>query len=461
MRSPTARAVMDIATPSHDRPARSIIVDQPVSRPASLQLFRHEVAAARQTQWLGTVLLTPRMSHTVLTLLGVLAAAAIFALLFFMDFTRTARINGWLVPEEGLMPVYAPRPGVVTVLHVKEGAPIRKGEPLLTLSDELQSATLGATQAEIARRLDERRRSLIESQTQQEQLLAQQQRALAGRLQALGSELTQIEREIVLLQSRVKIAERTEALHRKMQEQGFISELRLQQVVAEKLEQRLRLGALKRNQTTIRRERLTVQGELRDLPLIIQKEIGTIQRSISQLEQELAEAEARREIVVPAPQDGTVTAIQAVLGGQANIAVPLLSIVPSNAQLQAHLYSPSRAVGFVRTGQSVLLRYQPYPYQRFGHYEGAVVNISRSAVSPAELPPQLASLTSLTGPQSGTAAEPIYRITVSLVSQSVTAYGKPVPLQPGMLLEADVALEKRRLYEWMLDPLYTLSGKWQ
>jgi len=23
------------------------------------------------------------------------------------------------------------------------------------------------------------------------------------------------------------------------------------------------------------------------------------------------------------------------------------------------------------------------------------------------------------------------------------------------------ALEKRRLYEWVLDPLYTLTGKWQ
>lgn len=424
-------------------------------------MFRPEVLAERQTQWLGTVLLTPRLSHALFTVLGVLAAAAIVGLLFYADFTRKARISGWLVPEEGLMRVFAPRPGVVAGLHVKEGAQIRKGEPLVTLSDELQSATLGATQAEIARRIAERRRSLREERNQQEQLLAQQQRALSGRLQALRSELTQIERDIVLLKSRVAIAERTEAMHRSMRDKGFISKLSLQQAEAEKLEQRIRLGALERNQTTIRRERLAVEGELRDLPLMIQKEIGTIQRNISQLEQERAEAEARREIVVPAPQDGTVTAIQTVLGGHANIAVPLLSIVPPNAQLEAHLYSPSRAVGFVRTGQRALLRYQPYPYQRFGHYQGEVASISRSAVSPAELPPQLASLTSLTGPQSGAATEPIYRVTVSLASQTVTAYGQPVPLQPGMLLEADLALEKRRLYEWVLDPLYTLTGKWQ
>ena len=45
-------------------------------------------------------------------------------------------------------------------------------------------------------------------------------------------------------------------------------------------------------------------------------------------------------------------------------------------------------------------------------------------------------------------------------SQTATAYGAPVPLQPGMQLEADVLIERRRLIEWMLDPLLTLTGKW-
>jgi membrane fusion protein len=112
----------------------------------------------------------------------------------------------------------------------------------------------------------------------------------------------------------------------------------------------------------------------------------------------------------------------------------------------------------VRPGQRVLLRYQAYPYQRFGHYEGVVVSVSRAALSPSELPVQLAGLTSLTGFGSG-AAEPIYRVTVALASQSVMAYGAQVPLQPGMTLEADVALERRRLFEWVLDPLYAVTGQ--
>lgn len=418
-------------------------------------LFRQEVLAERQTQWLGTVLLAPQLSHRLFTAFAVLATAAILGLLFFADYTRKARISGWLVPQRGLVRVFAPQAGVVTELYVKEGMEVRKGDRLLMLSTELQSAALGATQTEIARRLAARRDSLAEERRQHEWLTAQQQRALSDRLAVLRSEQAQLEREIATQEARLRLAEKFEIRQRELRRRGFIPEQKLQEAEGETLDQASKLRALERGRMTTLRDRLTLESELDDLPLKSRAEIANIERNIAAVEQELAEAEARREIVVLAPEEGMVTAIQAERGGRANSTVPLLSIVPVGAQLEAHLFSPSRAIGFLRPGQRVLLRYQAYPYQKFGHYEGVVANLSRSAVNPGELPAQLAGLTSLFG-----ANEPVYRITVSLASQTVTAYGQPVPLQPGMLLEADVVIENRKLIEWVLDPLFTLTGKW-
>jgi len=462
---PQSSPVREIAVEAGDRARDPLGVEgTEVALPgvaASPRLFRSEVIAERQTQWLGTVLLAPRLWDHLFTVFAVLATAAILGLLFFGDFTRTAKINGWLVPQEGLVRVFAPQLGVVTALYVKEGAEIHKGERLLALSAELQSTTLGATQAEIARRLVEQRQNLLEERRQQERLLAQQKNALGDRLAALKSEQAQIDREIALLKSRVVIAERTEALHRDLRDQGFLSDMRLQQVEGDRLDQAARLSTLERQRITLRRDRLALEGELKDLPLKAQTGIATLERNISVVEQGLAQAEAQREIIVPAPQDGTVTAILAELGGHASVSAPLLSIVPAGAKLEAHLYSPSRAVGFVRPGQRVLLRYQAYPYQKFGHYEGEVASVSRSAVSPGELPPQLSGIPGLASPGGGTAAEAVYRITVKLDRQAVNTYGQQIPLQAGMQLEADVALETRRLYEWVLDPLYTITGRWQ
>jgi membrane fusion protein len=138
-----------------------------------------------------------------------------------------------------------------------------------------------------------------------------------------------------------------------------------------------------------------------------------------------------------------------------------MSIVPADNKLEAHLYGPSRAVGFVRPGQRVLLRYQAFPYQRFGHHEGVVASVSRTAVNAADLPAPMAAQGATGGSGSSSASEPAYRIVVALASQAVPAYGEAKVLQPGMSLEAEVSLERRRLAEWVLDPIRAVTGKWQ
>jgi len=56
------------------------------------------------------------------------------------------------------------------------------------------------------------------------------------------------------------------------------------------------------------------------------------------------------------------------------------------------------------------------------------------------------------------ADEPHYRVLVELDRQTVTAYGRPEQLRPGMALSADVLGDRRKLYEWVLEPLYSLPG---
>jgi membrane fusion protein len=454
VRGGSVRASANVIVQEDPRSGAATTVAAVASPPAEQPLFRAEVFAERQSQWLGTVLLAPRISHRLFTAFALVTATAILATLVFADFTRKARINGWLVPDQGLVRIFAPMSGVVTRLHVTEGSEVRKGTPLIVLSTELQSEALGATREEIVRRLIRRRDSLTAERELQRQVHVQQMQQLAGRLAALVSEQRNLERERDLQKARVDLAEQTAQRQRRLRDSGIVPVQRVEQAEEERIDQAMNMRALERNWAAIEGQRLSLEGELRNLPLQHRALLADIERNIATLEQELAETEAQRQIVIPAPQDGTVTGIQAELGGSANTAVPLLSIVPSGSRLQAQLFSPSRAIGFVRAGQKVLLRYEAFPYQKFGHQEGVVVTVSRSAVGPNELTQQLSGLTSLYGTN-----EAVYRITVDLTSQTVTAYGKSVPLQAGMQLEADVLIENRRLIEWVLDPLYTITGK--
>jgi membrane fusion protein len=423
---------------------------------ANIPLFRPEVLAERQTQWLGTVIVRPRRSHRWFALFSVAAGAGLLALLFGATYVRKAHVGGWLVPDQGVARVFAAQSGVVTRFLAREGQEVHKGQALLVLSAEQQSMALGNTQANIARTLALRRDSLDDEARQNQQLLRQQSGVLSARLNALRVEQEQLREDIGLQQARLELARKSEERQNELKKRGFISEQQVQTATEGKLEQASKLRVLRRNMAELQRESLTLEGELRDLPLKFQAQNAAIERNSAAVTQELAEVEARREIVVPAPRNGIVTAIQAETGAAVTPAVPLLSIVPSGGKLEAHLYTPSRAIGFVRPGQRVLLRYQAYPYQKFGHYGGVVTSVARSALNPAELPAQLAGLAN-NGERGG---EPVYRVTVGLDTQTVTAYGKPVPLQPGMQLEADLLVERRRLIDWVLDPLYSFTGKW-
>lgn len=417
-------------------------------------LFRPEVVAERQSQWLGTVLLTPRLSHALFAVCAAAALAAVVGLFTFAEYTKKARLNGWLVPEQGLVRVIAPQPGTVQALQVREGQEVTKDAPLLVLSTELRSQARGASREEAVRQLTARRANTAAERIRQQQLFAAQFQELTSQLATKKSEQKALAHELDLQRARQALADRNAARQRELLERHLVVEQRLQLAEEDKLDQAVKTQNLERTAVTLEQAREVLEATLRELPFKSQTQLADLDRQISTLDQQLAEAEAQREIVIAAPEDGTVTAIQAEPGGSVNTTVPLLSIVPAGTKLEARLFSNSRGIGFVRPGQQVRLRYQAFPYQKFGSYEGTVAAVSRTAVSPSELSQGLAGLTSLVA-----ANEPVYEITVALASQSARAYGSPVALQPGMQLEADVMIERRHLYEWVLDPVYSLTGK--
>jgi membrane fusion protein len=127
----------------------------------------------------------------------------------------------------------------------------------------------------------------------------------------------------------------------------------------------------------------------------------------------------------------------------------LATLLPRAGELEAHLFSPSRSIGFVRADQVVLLRYLAYPHQKFGSHSARVIAVSSSPLLPGELG---------YAPSDGS-REPVYRIKVALDSQSVAAYGRSEPLQAGMQVEADILLDRRRLIEWIFEPVLSLAGR--
>jgi membrane fusion protein len=414
-------------------------------------LFRPEALEHQRQAWLGDMQLLRPLSLRLLTATVLLVLAAVLAFLWWGEYTRKARVAGVLVPDQGVIRLLPPQEAVVLERHAVEGARVARGDVLFVLSLERSSAA-GDTQASVQRSLRERERSLADSASQQTLLTQAQAAAIDQRLADMRRERGQRLSEALLHKQRLTLAGDALARLESLRRDNFISAAQLQAKYEELLGLQAQLQALERDAAAHERAIAALEAERRELPLRAQAQQGEIQRERAELAQLAAESEAKRRLVVQAPADGVVSAVLAQPGQTVTPTAALASLVPADSQLQAHLYAPSSAVGFVRPDQTVLLRYQAYAYQKFGHQRGRVLQVSRTPLSAADQ-------SALAGAQPQAAHEPLYRITVALDKQQVSAYGQDISLVPGMQLDADVLLDRRRLIEWIFEPLLGLGGR--
>jgi len=414
-------------------------------------LFRNEVLQARRDGGFGAALPRPPVASTAWCTVAAALAAGVLALLLFGEYTKRARVVGITVPAGGVLKLVSPQPGIVVERRVEEGQQVAAGQPLfVVLSERFAEAAGGpGAQAAILEQLERRRASLVAELERREELQRHQQGALSRRLEALRAELGPLRLELAAQAARERSAAEAAGRFEQLAAQGFVSPMTARQRRDELLEQTSRRHALERSRLGLEREIAGLAAELEQLPLRAAQQQAEVERELAALRQDAVGAAAARTVLVTAPQPGVVTAI-AVERGQHVGAQPLASLLPADSPLEAHLYAPSRAIGFIEPGQKVRVRFAAYPYQKFGQYEGEVAFVSRVALAPAELPPPLAA---------ATAPEGLYRITVRLAAPVVTAYGRPQPLTAGMQLEADVLQDRRRLIEWVFEPLLALGKK--
>ena len=218
------------------------------------------------------------------------------------------------------------------------------------------------------------------------------------------------------------------------------------------LDLRARLEALKRARAALQSEIAVARSEAANLRARTAAENATVERNLLLLDQDRLQRRTASVTQIRAPVAGTVTALIASIGQRVDTATSLAALVPAGSKMEAVLFVPSSAIGFIRPGRKVILRYDAYPFEKFGQYNGAVVSVSEADVptldlaSPAAAPVQNDKRTT-------------FRIRVALDQDVIDAYGMRIKLKAGQTLAADIELDRRRLIEWIFDPLYAFGKR--
>ena len=408
------------------------------------ELFRFK-ATSSATSRLGYPVRPLGVGAKVLT---AFLAALLICLFLFLTFGRYARketVPGVIQPAQGSAPVTMLSGGVISEVLVTEGQSVAAGAPILRFAADPRVSRNGALPVPLSGLITEgaeREAEALSDQADAEvQALSRSLEDVRARKSGLRADQENLTQSLALQRERVRLSEETLAAGRTLYEQQLFAALQLRQREEAVIAARQALGALERQMrqnVALLEQADAEEGRLQAQTAQSRAEVA---RARAQFDQRRAEQLAAEGTVVVASRAGRVVALQARPGASALPGQAIAVIVPEGAPLQAELWVPSRAAGFVRVGARVRLMYDAFPYQKFGVGHGRVISVAGAPTNPADLPVPIET------------REALYRIVVRIDDAAVNGYGRKWALAPGMRLAADMILDERNLWEWLLDPL--------
>jgi membrane fusion protein len=370
-----------------------------------------------------------------------LAAMAIVTL----ELPRIVRVQGYSASQQSSWKAYVVQQSVLAALPVAEKSLVRKGQVIAELTAERfsQNRNIEAAQSDLVltkikagqqelKFTDEVAKKTLESMRQQ--------------ISALERELVQGERELELMGQRQAALEQQSERQKELFAKGFISQEAKENRNAELLKLQGDLSLLHRQRLAVRREIDRQQQELGLVEARSAQKKAQLAREIAGIEQEHNEYSSRKMQLV-SPIDGVVAQVSVQVGQTVMPQLPLMTILPTQSRIEVVLLFPSKSIGFVREGQNVSVRYHAFPHEHYGRHQGVVKEISKIALPPHEVIQHIR------------VDEPVYTVHVALPNDHLMYEGKKLVITPGMVLEADVELDRLKIYQWLLEPLYRLGGR--
>jgi hemolysin D len=173
-------------------------------------------------------------------------------------------------------------------------------------------------------------------------------------------------------------------------------------------------------------------------------------QKLTNLTQQIAKArqrEAYRHLT--APVGGTVQGIKIhTPGAVVTSADTLMTIVPEDTGLEIEAMVDNKDIGFVRENQDVQIKFDAFPFTRYGLLKGHVRRLGRDAATPQ----QLFAITGQQSPAPG-AMDLAYPAKITLDQTTIMAEEHYEPIQPGMRVSAEIRTGNRRVISYLLSPI--------
>ncbi|MCT7982165.1 HlyD family efflux transporter periplasmic adaptor subunit [Laspinema sp. A4] len=189
---------------------------------------------------------------------------------------------------------------------------------------------------------------------------------------------------------------------------------------------------LAQKKTEAERIQLESQQQIKQLEL----ELSNLQGEVTDTRNRMATAKAQlNNRFLYAPVDGVILSLEVSNPGEVvQPGQPIAAIAPDDAPLVLVANVNNRDAGFMQTGMSVQVKFDAYPYQRYGIIPGKVTSISPDTKRDEQL-------------------GDVYQVEIALDRNYIIENQEPIYFKPGQTANAEIIIRHQRIADIFLDPI--------
>lgn len=415
------------------------------------KIFRQDFIDGKKQRWFGHAILISEVPSYWFVLGTSAVIAVLLSFVVFAEFTRRINVNGEVISSPHPSTILAPQNGTIVKSDLSAGQFVQKDQALLQL-DVSRSSNQGNSS----------HHALVAVQkqlTDVEQLMSKLKQDHNSTLDNLNNQLQKTQQIYQHSSQRYAAAQKGLGQMRQMADdyaaylkKGWVSREQVNQLRYLYYE---RQNAIENLYTQLSEQSInikTIEKEINNRRSELNTQLLQHQVQYNDLLRQQAELNANHIMVIKAPQAGYIENMIADQGKMVNAGDSLLQLSPSlKSQYSVILWLPNSSLPYIHIGDPVNLRYQAFPYEKFGQFAGNITHISRVPATNHELAQYRSA------PQNSDAA--YYKVVVSPKKNQIQWQQQSLALSSGMKTEATLFLEKRPIYQWILAPFYDIANR--
>lgn len=390
-----------------------------------------------------------------------------------------ARGEGRIVPLRRVQVVQPQTDGKITAMYVAEGQSVSRGDLLLTMDTTAAESEVKRTEAEIERQLQDKivALSIIEplsigvqrsgefveigkAALHKQRMISHDlnegtEALVVAVLSALDDQVAQINAQL----DRIVSAERAQLA--RIEKARTASEiLHSRFVPTEALRNRGSISNYEyldqlRQLKTAESDVLIAERELRELAAeaavmahqrasaissalsLYRKQLNAAEIALSGLMADLKTAQERlKNTSLRAPESGRIENLSVfTLGGYVEAGSALMSIVPSDGEIEVEAFFDNRDIGFLAADQRAFVKLDAFPAERFGLVRGNVASVGADAR------------------EQSNPRRWVYAVRIKLEQTNIEIVGSKIDFVSGMTATVDVVTGQRRLLSYFFEPI--------